>query len=132
MPSDPSVSPDRPQGSIPPLPGDPTPPPLAELPEVPTDTPPPTPPESAVKFTRAAALWSSLIFGFLILILLLVFIMQNTDSTTVNFFAWQASLPVGVAVLLSAVGGGLLAVAVGTARIVQLRRAAKKNLKAGL
>ena len=130
MTSDPSMSPDRPHGSTPPLPGEPTPPPLAELPEVP-DTPPAPPPESAVKFTRAAALWSSLIIGFLILILLLVFIMQNTDSTTVNFFAWQASLPVGVAVLLSAVGGGLLTVAVGTARIVQLRRAAKKNLKAG-
>jgi uncharacterized integral membrane protein len=110
----------------------PTPPPLAELPEVRTDTPPAPPPQDAVKFTRAAALWSLLIFGFLILILLLVFIMQNTDSTTVNFFAWQASLPVGVAVLLSAVGGGLLTVAVGTARMIQLRRAAKKNLKAHL
>jgi uncharacterized integral membrane protein len=130
-------NPDRPVAANPPLPGDPTPPPLAELPEVPADakpvdTKPGPPPENAVKFTRAAALWSSLILGFLILILLLVFIMQNTDSTTVNFFAWQASLPVGVAVLLSAVGGGLLTVAVGTARIVQLRRAAKKNLKAGL
>jgi uncharacterized integral membrane protein len=131
MTSDPSVSPDRPQGRPPALPDEPTPPPLAEIPEDPTKTPGP-PPENAVKFTRAAALWSSLIFGFLILILLLVFIMQNTDSTTVNFFAWQANLPVGVAVLLSAVGGGLLTVAVGSARIVQLRRAAKKNLKAGL
>jgi uncharacterized integral membrane protein len=124
--------PDRPLPANSPLPGEPVPPPLAEIPEAPADTPPPPRPESAVKFTRAAALWSSLILGFLILILLLVFIMQNTDSTTVNFFAWKASLPVGVAVLLSAVGGGLLTVAVGTARIVQLRRAAKKNLKAGL
>lgn len=123
---------DRPVAANSPLPGEPAPPPLGELPEVPADTQPAPRPESAVKFTRAAALWSSLIIGFLILILLLVFIMQNTDSTTVNFFAWQASLPVGVAILLSAVGGGLLAVAVGTARIVQLRRAAKKNLKAGL
>ena len=61
--------------------------------------------------------------------MLLVFIMQNTDSTTVNFFGWQWNLPVGVAILLAAVCGGLLTVAVGTARIVQLRRAAKKNLK---
>src|SRR5690348_6192318 len=103
-------------------------PPLALPPDEETPAAAPAPrPESAVKFTRAAALWSSLIVGFLILILLLVFIMQNTDSTTVHFFAWQANLPVGVAVLLSAVGGGLLTVAVGTARIVQLRRAAKKN-----
>ena len=89
-------------------------------------------PESAVKFTRAAALWSALIAGFVILILLLVFILQNTDSATVHFFAWEWNLPVGVGILLAAVCGGLLTVAVGTARIVQLRRAAKKNLKAGL
>jgi len=89
-------------------------------------------PESAVKFTRAAALWSALIVGFVILIVLLVFIMQNTDSATVHFFAWEWNLPIGVGVLLAAVCGGLLTVAAGTARIVQLRRAAKRNLKAGL
>jgi uncharacterized integral membrane protein len=87
-------------------------------------------PESAVKFTRAAALWSALITGFVILIVLLVFIMQNTGSTTINFFGWDWNLPVGVAILLAAVCGGLLTVAVGTARIVQLRRAAKKNFRA--
>jgi uncharacterized integral membrane protein len=87
-------------------------------------------PESAVKFTRAAALWSALITGFVILIVLLVFIMQNTDSTTIHFLGWAGSLPVGVAILLAAVCGGVLTFAVGTARIVQLRRAAKKNLKA--
>jgi uncharacterized integral membrane protein len=87
-------------------------------------------PESAVKFTRAAALWSALIVGFVILILLLVFIMQNTDSTTIHLFVWEWNLPVGVAILLAAVCGGLLTVAAGTARIIQLRRAAKRNLKA--
>jgi uncharacterized integral membrane protein len=87
-------------------------------------------PQSAVKFTRAAALWAALITGFVVLIILLVFIMQNTDSTTIHFFGWDWNLPVGVAILLAAVCGGLLTVAVGTARIVQLRRAAKKNLKA--
>ncbi len=87
-------------------------------------------PESAVKFTRAAALWSALIVGFLILILLLVFILQNTDSTTIHFFGWEWNLPVGVAILFAAVCGGLLTVAAGTVRIFQLRRAAKKNFKA--
>jgi uncharacterized integral membrane protein len=109
----------------------PTPPPDATPPPpdpaAGTSTPPP---QSAVKFTRAAALWSATITGFLILILLLVFILQNTDSTTIHFIGWDWSLPVGVAILLAAVCGGLLTVAVGTARIVQLRRAAKKNLLA--
>ncbi|WP_410959744.1 lipopolysaccharide assembly LapA domain-containing protein, partial [Salmonella sp. SAL4356] len=77
-------------------------------------------------------LWTALIVGFLVLILLLVFILQNTDATTIHLFGWQANLPVGVAILLAAVGGGLLTFLAGTVRILQLRRAAKKNLKARL
>jgi uncharacterized integral membrane protein len=125
MTSDPSVSPDRPSDAVPlPAPAEPSA-------VTPTPSTPSTP-ESAVKFTRAAALWSALIAGFVILILLLVFIMQNTDSATVHFFGWDWNLPVGVALLLAAVCGGLLTVAAGSARIIQLRRAAKRNLKAGL
>jgi len=112
-------------------------PPQEMTPDVPAATPttsatPHGTPESAVKFTRAAALWSALIVGFVILIVLLVFILQNTDSATVHFFAWEWNLPIGVGVLLAAVCGGLLTVAAGSARIIQLRRAAKRNLKAGL
>ncbi len=83
--------------------------------------------EPAIGFTRAGALWSSLIAGFLILILLLIFITQNTATTDFTFLSLHWSLPLGVAILLAAVGGGLITVAVGTARILQLRRAAKKH-----
>lgn len=101
--------------------------------EPPLDVPPPPPPpENAVKFTRAAALWSALIVGFLILIVLLIFIAQNTDSATYHFLGWSWSLPNGVAILLAAVLGGLVTTLAGAARIVQLRRAAKKNYKAAL
>lgn len=83
--------------------------------------------EPAVGFTRAGALWSALIAGFVILILLLIFITQNTVATDFRFLGWHWSLPLGVAILLAAVVGGLITVAVGTARILQLRRAAKKH-----
>jgi len=89
-----------------------------------------TPTEPAVKFTRAGALWSALTVGFLTLILLLIFIAQNTASTPFAFFGWHWSLPLGVAILLAAVAGGLLTVAVGTARMLQLRRTAKKHFAA--
>jgi uncharacterized integral membrane protein len=97
-----------------------------------TSVPPvgPTSAEPAVKFTRAGALWSALIVGFLTLIVLLIFIAQNTASTPFTFFAWHWSLPLGVAFLLAAVGGGLLTVAVGTARMLQLRHTAKKHFAA--
>jgi uncharacterized integral membrane protein len=86
--------------------------------------------DPAVGLTRAGALWASLIMGFLVLILLLIFITQNTTETAFSFFGWHWSLPLGVAILLAAVGGGLLTVAVGTARILQLRRSARKHAAA--
>ena len=84
-----------------------------------------------MKFTRAASIWTSLTAGFLILIVLLIFITQNTVSAQFSFLGWHWSLPLGVAILLAAVCGGLITVLAGTARIFQLRRAAKKNLAAG-
>lgn len=124
MSSDPSVSPDHPRPTSAPEPNEPSPYPPQTSAGAPGD------PESAVKFTRAGALWSALTVGFLILIVLLVFITQNTESAQFAFLGWRWSLPLGVAILLAAVCGGLLTVLAGTARIFQLRRAAKKNLKA--
>jgi hypothetical protein len=83
-----------------------------------------------VKITRAAALWSSLILGFLILIVLLIFIAQNTASTPFTFLGWHWNLQLGVAILLAAVCGGLITALVSAARMFQLRRVAKKNLEA--
>ncbi len=88
----------------------------------------PTP--ETVRFTRAAAVWSALTVGMLILIVLLIFIAQNTTQARFNFLGAHWNLPLGVAILLAAVCGGLITVLAGTARIFQLRRAAKKDLMA--
>ncbi len=87
--------------------------------------------DPAIGFTRAGALWSSLIAGFVILIVLLIFITQNTTPAEFQFLGWHWSQAKGVAILLAAVVGGLITVAVGTARILQLRRAAKRHHAAG-
>ncbi|WP_046301931.1 lipopolysaccharide assembly protein LapA domain-containing protein [Mycobacterium sp. UM_Kg27] len=93
-----------------------------------TSSPPPAP--AAMPLTRAGALWTALIAGFLVLIVLLVFITQNTGPVDLAFLTWTWSLPAGVAILLAAICGGLVTALVGTARIYQLRRAAKKSLAA--
>lgn len=62
------------------------------------DTPPPAAPPgpgAETKFTKAAALWTALILGFLILIVLLIFIAQNTASTAFTFLGWHWTLPLG-------------------------------------
>ncbi|UVO14150.1 lipopolysaccharide assembly LapA domain-containing protein [Mycobacterium sp. SMC-14] len=108
---------------------------MSSDPRVPVDPPqgeasPPPPPPAAMPLTRAGALWSALIAGFLVLIVLLVFVTQNTGPVDLAFLTWTWSLPTGVAILLAAICGGLLTALVGTARIFQLRRAAKKSLAA--
>lgn len=133
MTSDLPASPDQPEPK--PAPTAPKPGAAKPAPDVPTSQAPAASkshPPAAPKFTRAGALWSALIAGFLILIVLLIFIAQNTDPVDLAFLGWRWSLPKGVAILGAAVGGGLLTVAAGTARIFQLRRTAKKNLKAAL
>lgn len=115
MSSEPDVSPSEPS------------PPVAEGPQT-SDTTGAA--ASEVKFTRTAALWSSLILGFLILIVLLIFIAQNTASTPFTFLSWHWNLQLGVAILLAAVCGGLITALVSAARMFQLRRVAKKNLEA--
>lgn len=92
----------------------------------------PPSPAKEVKFTRAGALWSALIVGFLVLIVLLIFIAQNTESAVLHFLGWNWSLPLGVSILAAAVLGGLITVLAGAVRIFQLRRAAKKNYKAAI
>src|SRR5947209_8759391 len=106
--------------------------PSAKNPTVPMPTAGPPTKDPAAKFTRAGALWTSLVAGFLILILLLVFITQNMEGSSFAFLGWHWSLPLGVAMLMAAIGGGLITVAVGTARMLQLRRAAKKSHVAAL
>lgn len=126
MTSDPPVSPDPPPRTAPPK----APPPELQQSQPATPAKPGRPRDSSAKFTRAAAAWIALIVGFLVLIVLLIFIAQNTEAVQLAFFGWRWSLPLGVAILLAAVCGGLLTVAAGSARIFQLRRAAKRNLKA--
>ncbi len=130
MTSDPSASPDLPE----PTPNVPVPP-SPDPGKVPDAGKPPAKSGKSgkatePKLTRAGALWSALILGFLVLIVLLIFIAQNTAAVPLTFLSWHWSLPTGVAILGAAVAGGLLTVAAGSARIFQLRRAAKKNFKA--
>ena len=114
MTSDPFASPDPP----PPPPGAPAPPP-------PQKAPPPT--ESAVKFTKAAALWGSLILGFLILVILLIFIAQNTQDVSVSFLAWSGTAPLAVSLLIATIAGLFLAGVAGSLRILQLRRRVRRE-----
>ena len=70
--------------------------------------------------------WVALILGLLILILLLVFILQNNVPADFNYLGWQFSLPLGVAMLLAAVAGALIMGLVGSVRLFKLGHRVRK------
>jgi uncharacterized integral membrane protein len=97
-------------------------------PPVPTGTPEETPRTGGeIPRTRTARVHNTLIAGAIVLILLLVFIIENTESVKISYFGAGFHLPLGVALLLAAIGGALVVGIVGTARIVQLRRSVRRQ-----
>jgi uncharacterized integral membrane protein len=80
-----------------------------------------------VPSTRAGTAFKTLLAGAIVLILLLVFILENTESVKISYFGAGGHLPLGVALLIAAIGGALLVGIVGTARILQLRRHVRRH-----
>ena len=81
----------------------------------------------AVRHSRTGGLWVGLILSAVVLLLLLVFILQNSEPVLISFFALEGVLPTGVALLLAAIAGILLVAIPGSLRILQLRRAARRG-----
>ena len=96
---------------------------------VPTDPAPSGGAGSALRHSRTGGLWVGLILSALVLLLLLVFILQNGDPVQISFFALEGVLPTGVALLLAAIAGILLVAIPGSIRILQLRRAARRGAR---
>lgn len=88
-----------------------------------------TPGTAPVRRSRSGGLWVGLILSALVLLLLLVFILQNGVPVQISFFALEGTLPVGVALLLAAILGILLVAIPGSVRILQLRRAARRGAR---
>lgn len=90
-----------------------------DTPVPPAETQPPPKPGHS----RVGGAWVGLVVGAIVLILLLIFVLQNLDDVNVSFLNADGSVPLGVALLLAAVAGALVVAVPGSARILQLRRA---------
>jgi uncharacterized integral membrane protein len=72
-------------------------------------------------------LWLSVIGLGLVLTLLVVLILQNTQEVKVSFLWWDGTPPLAAALLIAAAGGILLTAIAGSLRILQLRRRVKRQ-----
>ena len=98
--------------------------------ERPPGTPPPGPPPAQpVKRTRISGLWVVLALFAVVLVALLVFILENSQRVDISYFGVHGHLPLGVALLLAAVLGILLAVTAWFWRGVRVRATARRDRK---
>ncbi|HTZ45049.1 MAG TPA: lipopolysaccharide assembly protein LapA domain-containing protein [Jatrophihabitans sp.] len=80
-----------------------------------------------VKSGRISAVWVGLIGTAVFVILLIVFIAQNSHKASLHFLGWHGQFSLALTILLSAVVGMVLVAIPGSVRIAQLRRALRKN-----
>lgn len=78
--------------------------------------------QEPVPHTRMGAAWFGICLAALLLVVLIVFMLQNTGAVEVTFLGLHGTLPLSAALLIAAVGGSLVTAVIAVARLTQLRR----------
>jgi uncharacterized integral membrane protein len=80
-----------------------------------------------VKRTRAGTAWAAAVALAVVTILFVVFIVQNSQSVTIDFLWMSGQISAAAALLIAAVAGALLVGIPAAVRIGQLRRSLRRN-----
>ena len=82
-----------------------------------------------ISSTRTSRAWIRILPGLVVLVVILVFVFQNPKDTKVSLFSFSGTLPLSVALLGAVILGALMAFALGSVRIFQLRRQVRRKTK---
>lgn len=103
---------------------------------LPPEQPPPTgaaagtdpslPAETRPTPTRSGVVWVAVVTALILLVLLIIFILQNQEPARILFLGLEGTLSLGMALFIASVAGGILVAVAGAARIIQLRSNARK------
>jgi uncharacterized integral membrane protein len=75
-----------------------------------------------ISSTRTSRAWIRALPVLVVLTVILVFVFQNPKDVKVSLFTFSGTLPLSVALLGAVILGALMALALGSVRIFQLRR----------
>ncbi|MCW2792677.1 MAG: hypothetical protein JWO76_1775 [Nocardioides sp.] len=89
-----------------------------------------TPAKDPLRGSRTSGAWAAVVGLGILLLLLIIFIAQNTQTVQVSFLGWDGEAPLSVTLLIAAAAGLILATAAGSLRILQLRRRVRKGKRA--
>lgn len=80
-----------------------------------------------LRSSRAGRVWVGVVALAVVLVLLVVFIAQNTRKVTVTFLGWEGDTSLAVALLIAAVAALFVAAVAGSLRIWQLRARVRRD-----
>jgi uncharacterized integral membrane protein len=81
--------------------------------------------------TRTSAAWTALAIGLALLVVMVVFVLENLQDVKVTFFGIHWRIPLALDLLLAAALGGAVVFTAGALRMLQLRLHARRH-RAGL
>lgn len=85
--------------------------------------------QDPLRGSRTSGIWVAVVALVVLLVLLAIFILQNTQPVTVSFLRWTGEAPLASALLIATAAGLLIAVAAGSLRILQLRHRVRREQK---
>lgn len=81
--------------------------------------------EDLLHRTRASVWYIGLVIAAILLILLMIFIAQNSEKVTIHFLGLSGQISLAIAIVIATVVGVLLVAIPGGARMFQLRKRVK-------
>jgi uncharacterized integral membrane protein len=89
-------------------------------------TPPTESAKDPLRGSRTSNAWFAVAALAVLLLLLVIFIAQNTQTVLVSFLGWDGEAPLAVSLLVASLVGIVIAVIAGSLRILQLRRRVRR------
>ncbi|HEX3823637.1 MAG TPA: lipopolysaccharide assembly protein LapA domain-containing protein [Mycobacteriales bacterium] len=83
-----------------------------------------------IERTRTSSTLVAVTIALIFLVLLVIFIAQNDRKVPLHFLGGSGSVSEALALIAAAVAGGVLVLAVGVARVLQLRVGARRHNRA--
>jgi uncharacterized integral membrane protein len=83
--------------------------------------------DDPLRGSKTSGIWAAVVALGVVLVLLIIFIAQNTTKVDVAFLGWQGRTPLSVALLIATAAGLFLATIAGMLRILQLRRRVRRG-----
>ncbi len=93
----------------------------------PADRPAPPDAPNPLRGSRTSRFWFALVALIVILLLLIVFVAQNTRRVQLSFLGWDWHPPLAVALLVAVVGGLAISATAGTLRLWQVHRRVRRT-----